>query len=155
MARLRGSICAAIAATAVFGVACRPDKIDHICPASLPLPGIGVNVAKPLAAQADQLHVQVCQLGTCVERTSTLHWATSQAGSRQGFAELRDLTVDPAHVTLTFRTADGTDLATTVTEVVPELTYPTGPHCGATVFTRILVGGDGSVTAVAGSPRAG
>lgn len=152
--RVRGSICAVVAATAAFGVACRPD-VKTVCPASFPMPGIGVKVDAPLALQADQVHVRFCQLGACVERTSPLHAPTSQVYARQGFADFQDITVDPAHVTLTFRKADGTDLATTVTEVVPELTYPQGPHCGATVFTRILVGGDGSVTSVASSPRAG
>ncbi|SFA72897.1 hypothetical protein SAMN05216266_10191 [Amycolatopsis marina] len=128
-------------------------------------PGIGVDVAAPIAEQVTGGTLQVCWDGECVQRDLQLRPSTeagettctgdgpedncsaqvSENGRKNAFADLRDLPQAPVRATLTLTGADG-QVVRQELEVTPELTYPNGTECPpGGVQAHLVVDESGSV----------
>lgn len=112
--------------------------------------GIGLVVAGPLAADADDALVRACWADGCQEFETGLTGSTTAepqecsgtgpddscsaravpTGEKDGFVDIADLPEGPVQVTVDLRDADGERIFTASLETTPERIYPNGPGCG-------------------------
>lgn len=153
-----------IALTFVVAAGCSGGSPPRECTAVAAMAGIGVQVAAPLAAGAQDVQARACQAGVCRDATVVLTQSSGVGTSgcdgqvcsaaatplpdKRGFVSLPGVTTAPVVLTLTVRDAAGAALTAGEITVTPKPTYPNGPDCGAgEAQAQVLVTAD-AVTAV-------
>ncbi len=161
----RAARVAAFALTLVVAAACSDGSSPgRPCTMVAAMPGIGVDVAAPLAAGAQDVRARVCQEGVCRDVAARLTQSSGPGANgcsgevcsavatplpgKHGFLDLPGITTAPALLSLSVYDAAGARLAAGEITVTPETTFPNGPDCGAgEAQAQVLVADGGVLTA--------